>query len=274
MFRKTKFHVYAALAALTLGTMILRGVCQDGVAPQPITAPVTTVVPSVPAPSPAPDTAASITAPVVTPEPQSASDVLTLAPAPTPKPTPRTSIEIDLQEQKAYLLRDGRKIAESPISSGRSGHLTPRGNFAVSQKDVNHKSSLYGKIVDKSTGRVVVAGADSSMAVPRGCKFVPAPMKYFLRFEGAAGLHAGILPGYPASHGCVRMPAAKAKLFYSTVEIGSPVHVFGSTPTRSLASRSSRASSRPRIAQVVEEPVAMPMPPPVERRGWFPFFRR
>lgn len=200
-----------------------------------------------------------------------------------PKPKPHTSIEIDLQTQKAYLLRDGKKIAEAPISSGRAGHLTPRGDFEVVEKDLNHKSSLYGQIVDKSTGRVVVAGADSAMPVPRGCKFVAAPMRYFLRFEGAAGMHAGILPGYPASHGCVRMPAAKAKLFYETTEVGSPVHVFGNAPTRAVAAaprKSSPSTRTERIAradenQRQEEEIPPPAPPQEARRnGWLPFFFR
>src|SRR5437588_2352915 len=198
-----------------------------------------------------------------------------------PKPKPHTSIEIDLQTQRAYLLRDGKKIAEAPVSSGRAGHLTPRGDFEVVEKDLNHKSSLYGQIVDKSTGRVVVAGADAAMPVPRGCKFVSAPMKYFLRFEGAAGMHAGILPGYPASHGCVRMPASKAKFFYETAEIGSPVHVFGSTPTRVVAA--THTSSPTRTARIAradenqrdEEEVPPPAPSQeIRRGGWLPFFFR
>ena len=148
---------------------------------------------------------------------------------PSPTPSSPYSIEIDLGAQRAYLLKNGKKLVESPISSGRVGHLTPTGDFSVIQKDLNHVSTLYGKIVDGS-GRLVKAGADSAMPVPKGCKFIPAPMKWFLRFDGAAGMHAGILPGYAASHGCVRMPPSKAELFYQTVDIGTPVHVFGTAP--------------------------------------------
>ena len=118
---------------------------------------------------------------------------------------------------------------QSPISSGRYGHLTETGSFKVIEKERNHHSSIYGKIVD-SYGQTVIADADVDMRVPRGCKFVPAPMPWFMRFHGADGLHAGYLPGYPASHGCVRMPDQSAVAFYNAVEVGTPVTVFGRTP--------------------------------------------
>ena len=222
-----------------------------------------------------------------------AAPIAPAAPQPPLKPKSNISIEIDLQKQHAYLLRDGRKIAESPISSGRFGHLTPRGDFSVIEKDPNHFSSLYGKIVEKGSGRVVVSGADAAMPVPRGCKFVPAPMKYFLRFEGAAGMHAGILPGYPASHGCVRMPAEKAKLFYTTAEVGSSVHIFGDAPVRSTlrvaasprkttvhtAARQTEQQQQQQTQQHAEseEIATQPEPPPQQvatRRSWFSFFPR
>ena len=129
----------------------------------------------------------------------------------------------------AYLIQHRRVVLESPISSGRYGHLTQTGSFKVIEKERKHYSSIYGKIVDGS-GRTVVADADVDMKVPSGCKFVPAPMHYFMRFHGADGMHAGYLPGYPASHGCVRMPEELAIAFFNSVEIGTPVHVFGRTP--------------------------------------------
>src|ERR1700757_4797067 len=91
------------------------------------------------------------------------------------------SVEIDLQEQMAYLLDNGRPVLASPISSGRYGHLTETGSFKIVEKERNHYSSIYGKIVD-AYGRTVVADADVDMQVPRGCRFVPAPMPYFMRF--------------------------------------------------------------------------------------------
>ena len=138
------------------------------------------------------------------------------------------SVEIDLQRQTAYLIRGNRVVLASPISSGRSGHLTETGSFKIIEKEWNHYSSLYGRIVDAS-GRTVVSDADADMKVPRGGRFIPAPMRYFMRFHGATGMHAGYLPGYPASHGCIRMPEQNAIRFFSAVEVGTPVHVFGRT---------------------------------------------
>jgi L,D-transpeptidase catalytic domain len=138
-------------------------------------------------------------------------------------------VEIDLQDQIALLLRGRGVVLESPISSGRYGHLTQTGSFKVLEKEINHHSSIYGKIVD-ANGRTIVADADIDMKVPRGGKFVPAPMRYFMRFHEADGMHAGYLPGYPASHGCVRMPEQLAIAFYRAVDVGTPVTVFGRTP--------------------------------------------
>jgi lipoprotein-anchoring transpeptidase ErfK/SrfK len=141
------------------------------------------------------------------------------------------SVEIDLQQQRAYLIYDGEVVLASPISSGRAGFETKRGRFKVIQKERRHYSNLYGKIVD-ARGRTIVADADADMRVPRGARFVPAPMPYFIRFNGAEGMHAGYLPGYPASHGCVRLPEQNAIAFFNAVQVGTPVTVFGSTPRR------------------------------------------
>jgi len=143
--------------------------------------------------------------------------------------TPDTSIEIDLQEQTAYLIRNGRAVLSTPISSGRYGHLTGTGSFKVMEKERNHFSTLYGRIED-ARGRTIVADADADMPVPRGGKFVPAPMRYFIRFNNEIGMHAGYLPGYPASHGCVRLPEEKAIALFKAVDVGTPVTVFGRTP--------------------------------------------
>jgi hypothetical protein len=142
---------------------------------------------------------------------------------------PGTSVEIDLEEQTAYLLQNGRPVLATPISSGRYGHLTERGSFKILDKERNHYSSMYGKIAD-ARGNTIVADADADMRVPPGGKFIPAPMHYFMRFSGADGMHAGYLPGYPASHGCVRMPEEYAIEFFNSVSVGTPVTVFGRTP--------------------------------------------
>jgi len=176
-----------------------------------------------------------------------------------------TSVEIDLQEQRAYLLQNGRPVLASPISSGRYGHLTAGGSFKVIEKERNHYSSIYGKIVDAS-GRTVVADADVDMKVPTGCRFVPAPMPYFMRFHGSDGMHAGYLPGYPASHGCVRMPEQYAVAFFNAVQVGTPVNVIGRTPVNRYYSGQQQQGfpRRPRFGPFMG-PGFPPPPPP----GWW-----
>jgi lipoprotein-anchoring transpeptidase ErfK/SrfK len=162
------------------------------------------------------------------------------------------SIEIDLQDQTAYLIRDGRAVLSTPISSGRYGHLTGTGSFKVIEKERNHFSNIYGRIVD-ARGNTVVADADSDMRVPRGYRFIPAPMRYFVRFDGANGLHAGILPGYAASHGCVRVPEENAIAIFNAVDVGTPVTVFGTTP-RGRASFASDITTQQRGSRQVYNP--------------------
>ena len=173
---------------------------------------------------------------------------------------PGYSVEIDLEQQTAYLIRGRHIVLASEISTGRSGHLTETGSFKIIDKERNHFSSLYGKIVDRN-GRTVVADADADMAVPRGGKFLPAPMRYFMRFHEATGMHAGYLPGYPASHGCVRMPEQNAIAFFNAVEVGTPVHVFGRTPRTREYFRYGPQPSRP-LYQRPMQPRFTPRPRP------------
>ncbi len=133
-------------------------------------------------------------------------------------------IVVKLGEQKAYLYHREKMVAVAPVSSGREGKNTPRGRFRVIEKDADHRSSLYGNYVRK--GEVVKENIDIRKAArPPGSKFEGVPMPYFLRFTGAYGLHAGNVPGYPASSGCVRLPKRHAKRFYDAVRIGTPVIV-------------------------------------------------
>jgi hypothetical protein len=157
----------------------------------------------------------------------------------------QTSVEIDLQEQTACLIRNGRVVLSTPVSTGRYGHLTGNGAFKVIEKELNHFSNMYGKIVD-ARGNTIVPDADADMPVPRDGKFIPAPMRYFMRFDGANGMHAGYLPGYPASHGCVRLPEENAIAFYNAVEVGTPVTVFGRTPRGHYSGQSRSATFRER----------------------------
>jgi lipoprotein-anchoring transpeptidase ErfK/SrfK len=137
-----------------------------------------------------------------------------------------TRIVVSLPKQRAYLMVGDQVVADGPISSGKRGHSTPSGHFNVMEKDANHHSSLYGDFVDRS-GRVVRAGVSARIdSAPSGTHFAGAPMKWFLRLTGeGVGMHVGILPGYPASHGCIRETVEGAKLFYDYTKVGTPVDV-------------------------------------------------
>lgn len=137
----------------------------------------------------------------------------------------RPSVVVNLRAQEAYLFRGKYQTASSRISSGREGHRTPIGKFHVIRKDQEHRSGLYGDYVDDA-GRVVRPNVDvRKVARPRGTHFLGAPMPYFVELAPSYGLHAGYLPGVPASHGCIRMPYWKARQFYGAVHLGTPVLV-------------------------------------------------
>jgi lipoprotein-anchoring transpeptidase ErfK/SrfK len=137
-----------------------------------------------------------------------------------------TRIMVSIPKQRAYLMIGDQVVADGPISSGRRGHESPHGHLRVLEKDPEHHSNLYGDFVD-SSGRVVRAGVSTrSDAAPSGTHFVGAPMTWFLRLtEDGVGMHVGILPGYPASHGCIRQSPDGATLFYQYAKVGTPVDV-------------------------------------------------
>jgi len=135
-----------------------------------------------------------------------------------------TRVYISLGKQRAYLLVGDEVAIDSPISSGKRAGMTPKGSFTVMEKDADHRSSVYGNFVN-SSGQVVRAGVSTRIdSAPSGTHYVGASMKWFMRLtDQGVGMHVGILPGYPASHGCVRMPEEMAKMFYDRVKIGTPV---------------------------------------------------
>ena len=137
-----------------------------------------------------------------------------------------SQVIVSISKQRAYLLTGDQIAIDSPISSGKRGHSTPTGSFTITQKDKDHRSSLYGDYKD-SKGRTVRAGISARIdSAPSGTHFVGAPMKWFMRLTAeGVGMHVGILPGYPASHGCIRMPEQAAEMFYQRVKLGTPVRV-------------------------------------------------
>lgn len=137
----------------------------------------------------------------------------------------KPSIILDLSEQRGWFFRGDRIIGETPISTGREGYRTPAGSFRVTQKSKDHVSNLYGDYVNAS-GEVVVANVGVRRDKrPPGTRFQGASMPYFMRIHGAVGLHAGYLPGYAASHGCIRLPMEMARHFFDAASHGTPVIV-------------------------------------------------
>lgn len=135
-------------------------------------------------------------------------------------------IRINRAEQKAYFYKGKQIVGVSPISSGDATHTTPAGTYKVTEKDIDHTSSLYGVIKNRATGEIINDEADTRKHKAKaGEVFIHAPMLNFLRFNGAIGMHTGFLPGYAASHGCVRLPNAMAQKFYENARIGTPVIV-------------------------------------------------
>lgn len=118
--------------------------------------------------------------------------------APQLAPAGPVMVIVSLTTQRAYAYRNGVPIGVSTISSGKKGHVTPTGIFTVLQKAAKHKSNLYAN--------------------------APMPFMQRLTWQGIA-LHAGNLPGYPASHGCIRLPLAFAKLLFGISTLGMTVVV-------------------------------------------------
>lgn len=118
--------------------------------------------------------------------------------APQLAPSGPILVTVSLDEQMAYTYRNGVLIGISTASTGKKGHETPTGVFHTTLKDVNHHSSKYNN----------------------------AAMPYTQRFTSSGiALHAGGLPGYPSSHGCVHLPSAYARLLFNEAPMGMTVMV-------------------------------------------------
>ncbi|MEZ5720483.1 MAG: L,D-transpeptidase family protein [Paracoccaceae bacterium] len=115
---------------------------------------------------------------------------------PDRQPDGPVAVIVSLDEQLAHIYRNGVRIAVSTCSTGKPGHETPTGVFVVLQKDRDHRSSTYNN--------------------------APMPNTNRLTWDGIA-LHAGNLPGYPASHGCVRLPLKFSALLFEVTHLGTPV---------------------------------------------------
>lgn len=124
-------------------------------------------------------------------------------------PSGPTLLIVNLKSQRATLYRNGVPIGASTVSTGRPGYSTPTGVFTILQKKVEHYSAKYDD----------------------------APMPYMQRLTWyGIALHAGQLPGYPASHGCIRLPLGFAKLLYGATRLGMTVVITDEPTTPRLAS--------------------------------------
>lgn len=110
------------------------------------------------------------------------------------------AITISIAQQRLYVYRAGMLVAMSTVSTGSRGHATPLGEFSILQKRQWHRSNLYSN--------------------------APMPFMQRLTWTGIA-IHAGHLPGYPASHGCIRLPLAFAKQLFAITALGVPVTIVG-----------------------------------------------
>jgi lipoprotein-anchoring transpeptidase ErfK/SrfK len=144
------------------------------------------------------------------------------------KPQGPLIIAISINKQSLKVYDDNGFFAETPISTGMRGHATPMGAFSVIQKQKMHRSNIY-------------SGA-------------PMPFMQRITWSGIA-MHAGVLPGYPASHGCIRMPMAFAVKMYGWTKMGARVVV---TPNELTP----ESFSHPLLAtqKVVPQPVAADAP--------------
>lgn len=135
------------------------------------------------------------------------------------------AITIDLSQQRAYFYKGGKLVGVAQISTGTDENATPTGNFKITQKNANHESNLYGEY-KYPDGRIAKKDVDTTRdKQPPGTIFDGTDMPYFMRFNGGVGMHTGYLPGFAASHGCVRMPHNMAKKFFENVSVGTPVQV-------------------------------------------------
>ena len=174
-----------------------------------------------------------------------------------------TSVEIDLQEQRAYLLQNGRPVLASPISSGRYGHLTEGGSFKVLEKERNHYSSIYGKIVDAS-------GTDRCRR--RGCRHESAERRQDLFQRRCLILCGSMAPTecMPDIYQAIPLRTAvfacqtNMHCVFQRREVGTPVTVFGRTPVNRYYSGQTQPGfqRRPRFGPFMG-PRFPPPPPPM-----------
>ena len=134
-------------------------------------------------------------------------------------------MQVDLSRQVATFFRGDNPIGVAAISSGTEERATPAGEYRILEKLEEKYSTKYGHVED-SSGRVVNDDATPSSPVPPGGRYVPAPMPFWMRLTNTGvGMHQGFLPGYAASHGCIRMDKNVVQKFFRAAHVGMRVKV-------------------------------------------------
>jgi lipoprotein-anchoring transpeptidase ErfK/SrfK len=135
-------------------------------------------------------------------------------------------VTISLGQQKAKIYRQNQQVGWTYVASGKGSYRTPKGSFRIIEKTADKRSNLWGKIVNASGGVVDGDARAGREAVPAGGRFVGASMPHWMRLTNSGiGLHGGPIPnpGYPASHGCIRLPFAMARILFAELPMGTPV---------------------------------------------------
>jgi len=134
-------------------------------------------------------------------------------------------IVVKVSEQRAYFYKGKKLVGLTTVSTGKRGFDTPPGRYRVIQKDEDHVSSVFGDYID-DFGNVVKSNIDIRKdEMPKNAHFDGARMPYFLRFNGGYGMHAGYVPKFRASHGCIRLPERMARHFFENARDDTPVIV-------------------------------------------------
>ena len=106
-------------------------------------------------------------------------------------------VEISLAKQNMAVIKDGVTVFTTQCSTGRQGFTTPPGQYVITDKDRDHRSTIY-----------------------------KVPMPYFMRLSCSDfGMHGGVVPTYPASHGCIRLPSEVARKLFVEIPVGTVVMI-------------------------------------------------
>lgn len=137
-----------------------------------------------------------------------------------------SSVIIDQSMQRAFLMNNGEVAMDYPISTGRSEYPTPNGSYNITEKIIDKRSNLYGKILN-ADGVVVKSNADSRKdKIPEGGEFLGASMAHWMRLTNdGIGMHNGRVPRYPASHGCIRTPSSVVPTIFAKTRVGTSVTI-------------------------------------------------